>query len=367
MTPRTLLLAALLLGAGCGGGTPARPKTGDLAPLLVPGSGEPARISAPEVRKDPLTEAMDLLKRSKADPFNADLKARVAEAFLGLARDAADRGDPARAKAYFAVVREADPQNEEARRALAGEAVPMESLGLNVVGVVEEAEDPSGLRIGTYHFSVRISGPAMARSADRVVNILEEAYLKVCGAMGANPDGKVPVILYTDREFHDTTGLPPWVGGAYNGTIHLPVANLEISNPLVRRVITHEFVHAFNFQVSRGACPTWLDEGLAQYFEEPRPALRTDDLLGAASAGALPDLSSPSFLLGSREDTGLLYAISHAAVRYLVHRASLAAVSSFLQRLGAGEDLRQAFQDTFLFPYARLQADTLAWLPSSSR
>jgi hypothetical protein len=363
----TILLASFLLWTGCGGEAPARPKAEDLAPLIVPVSNEPVRVPAPEIKRDPLVEAMDLLKKFKADPSDAALKTRVAEAFLRLARDAADRGDKAKAKAYWGIVMQADPQNGEARKALAAGTAGPESLGLNVVGSVEEAENPSGLRMGTYHFSVRISGPAQARTADQVVNILEEAYLKVCGAMGANPDGKVPVVLYTDREFHDTTGLPPWVGGAYNGIIHLPVAGLDVSNSLVRKVIVHEFVHAFNFQVSQGACPTWLDEGLAQYFEEPRPPVRSDHLLDSASAGTLPDLASPSFLLGSREDTGLLYTMSLAAVRYLVQRASLGAVSSFLQKLGSGEELQQAFQDTFLFPYARLQADTLAWLPSSSR
>jgi len=243
---------------------------------------------------DPLREAMDLLKKWRAEPERPDLKKRVAEAFLGLARSAAEKGEPEKSRGYLKVVAEADPGNAEAAKALAGAETALPSAGLNVEGSMEEAPDTGGMHVGTYHFSVKISGPALARTGEAVVNVLEDAYVKVCGAMGVNPDGKIPVVLYTDREFHDTTGLPPWVGGAYNGTLHLPMAGADIQNPLVKKVIVHEFVHAFNFQVSKGRCPTWLDEGLAQYFEAPRPPVDAAFLLRTSAAGNLPDLSSPS-------------------------------------------------------------------------
>ena len=224
-----------------------------------------------------------------------------------------------------------------------------------------------GLRMGTYHFSVRISGGRAARSAEAVVGVLEEAYLRVCAAMAVNPDGKVPVILYTDREFRTGTGLPEWVAGAYDGTIHLPMAGIDVAAPRTRNVIVHEFVHAFNHQVSKGRCPLWLEEGLAQYFEDPRPTVDPRALADAIGRGGLPPLTSPSFLSAGREQATLLYRAALAAVLYLEDRASLAAVSTFLQALGSGVPEGQAFQETFLFPYDRLQGDLLAWLERKSR
>ena len=315
---------------------------------------------------DPLREAIVLLKKWRAEPESRDLKSRVAEAFLNLARSATEKGEQEKARGYFRIVVEADPGNAEAAKALAAAGTPLPSAGLNVEASMGEAGDTGGMRVGTYHFSVKVSGPALARTGDAVVNVLEDAYLKVCGAMGVNPDGKIPVVLYTNREFHDTTGLPPWVGGAYNGTLHLPMAGADIQQPLVRKVIVHEFVHAFNFQVSKGRCPTWLDEGLAQYFEAPRPAVDAPFLMRTAASGNLPDLSSPSFLIGSRETTASLYQMSLAAVLYLEKRASLSAISTFLQKLADADDPRGAFQETFLFPYGELQSATLRSLGRDS-
>jgi hypothetical protein len=364
--PRLLCAAALGVLLSCGG-PPADPQARDLAPLIIPSVNAPGPSTASMAPLDPLREAMDLLKQWRAEPGRKDVRNRVAEAFLGLARAAAEKGDQEKARGYFKIAAEADPGNAEAARALAGAGTPPTTAGLHVEVTVDEIPDTGGMHVGTYHFSVKISGPALARTGDAVVIVLEDAYVKVCGAMGVNPDGKIPVVLYTDREFHDTTGLPPWVGGAYNGTLHLPMAGANIQNPLVKKVIVHEFVHAFNFQVSGGACPTWLDEGLAQYFEAPRPAVDASFLLRVSASGNLPDLSSPSFLIGTRETTASLYQMSLAAVLYLEKRASLSAISAFLQKLAGASDPREAFQETFLFPYAELQSAVLKQMEKGAR
>jgi hypothetical protein len=80
----------------------------------------------------------------------------------------------------------------------------------------------------------------------------------------------------------------------------------------------------------------------------------------------ISDLSSPSFLIGSRETTASLYQMSLAAVLYLEKRASLSAISTFLQKLADADDPRGAFQETFLFPYGELQSATLRSLGRDS-
>jgi hypothetical protein len=321
-------------------------------------------------------EAMALLRAHKADPSDAGAKARAVQAFLALERDARNRGEEEAARSYHRTAFDLDPLAAQAAAELDAPApspsVPDPEPLLDSVAAAPPSGHPEpaaldGLRLGTYHFSVRISGTRAARSAEAVIGVLEEAYLKVCGAMAVNPDGKVPVVLYTDREFREQTGLPAWVGGAYDGTIHLPLAGLDLSRPAARSVIIHEFVHAFNHQVARGRCPLWLDEGLAQYFEEPRRRLDLHALSAAAMSGGLPPLASPSFLVGGHEQASTLYQLALAAVLCLEDRSSIAAVSTFLQALGSGAAAPQAFQDTFLFPYDRLQAELTAWLERKSR
>ena len=368
------LLAALLLLTACAGPEPASPQKTRALPSTP---AEESPTAAPDPTPDPLMAAMALLKAAKDDPQDTAAARRAAEAFLALERGARERGETEAAARYQAVAAELDPfaalpADEEPDAPPEGPLIETVTVQVAPAAAGQAAgpEEPlpmDGLRLGTHHFSVKISGTRAARSAEAVVGVLEEAYLKVCGAMAVNPDGKVPVVLYTDREFHAETGLPSWVGGAYNGTIHLPMAGLDVSRPSARNVIVHEFVHAFNHQVAKGRCPLWLEEGLAQYFEDPRPPLDTKALAAAARGGGLPSLTSPSFLSGGQGQAATLYQMAQAAVLYLEDRASLAAVSSFLQALGSGTPAPQAFQETFLFPYDRLQGDLLQWLEKRNR
>ncbi len=350
---RRLLPPALLLAIACGAPPPAAPR-----PSAAPPPAAVEAEGAGDEERDPILEAMALLKAARDDPGDGEARRLAVEAFLALERDARERGEIEAAGRYRAVAADLAPPEGEA-------GVPAwEDPGPALDAVVPH-EPPApldGLRLGTHHFTVRISGAGAARSAEAVVGILEEAYLTVCGAMAANPDGKVPVILYTDREFREETGLPEWVGGAYDGTIHLPLAGLDPTAPRARNVVVHEFVHAFNFQVAGGRCPLWLDEGLAQYFEAPRPRMDARALSAAARGGGLPPLTAPSFLMGGPAQAATLYQMALSAVLCLEERASLAALSSFLQSLGTGTPAREAFGETFLFPYDRLQDEVAAWL-----
>jgi len=359
-----MLLAALFLLAACAG--PAPTSTRPVPPPAPPAEEESA---APTPTADPLIEAMALLKAAKDAPQDGEAGQKAAAAFLALERDARLRGNTEAAGRYHQVAADLDPLAAEAA-ARGAEETPKEpdpATAKETAGAPATDAPMDGLRLGTYHFSVRISGTRAARSAEAVIGVLEEAYLKVCGAMAANPDGKVPVVLYTDREFREETGLPEWVGGAYNGTIHLPLAGLNVSDPRARSVIVHEFVHAFNHQVAGGRCPLWLDEGLAQYFEDPRPRIDVAALLAASRQGGLPPITSPSFIAGGQGQASLLYPMALSAVLCLEDRASLAAVSTFLQALGTGTPVPQAFQGTFLFPYDGLQEETIQWLEHKKR
>jgi hypothetical protein len=364
--PGLLLLLAL---AACAGPQPAKPKQ-----AAVPTPAPVEATPAPSIPSDPLLAAMALLKAAKDSPHDPAVARRAASAFLALERDARARGEEETAGRYHAVAAGLDPLVAEAGEAepaapLPGPALEAVEAGGKSDRSTNSGKEPplDGLQLGTYHFSVRISGTGAARSAEAVIRVLEEAYLRVCGAMAVNPDGRVPVVLYTDREFRERTGLPEWVGGAYDGTIHLPLFGLDLSRPQARNVIVHEFVHAFNHQVGRGRAPLWLDEGLAQYFEEPRRRPDCAALAAAADRGGLPALTSPNFLLGGHTQASTLYQLALSAVLCLEDRSSLAAVSAFLQALGSGAAAPQAFQDTFLFPYDRLQAETVAWARRKAR
>ena len=73
------------------------------------------------------------------------------------------------------------------------------------------------------HFTILFEGPPDQPRAARVAEILEAAYWRIGGAIGAYPASVVQVVLYTRDQFRDITQSPAWAGGAYDGSIRVPV------------------------------------------------------------------------------------------------------------------------------------------------
>jgi hypothetical protein len=94
------------------------------------------------------------------------------------------------------------------------------------------------------HFRVLFEGPADEALARRAVEMLEAAYWRVGGALGAYPTQTITVVLYTQEQFRDVTRSPEWSGGTYDGRIRIPVRGALGSPAELERVLVHEFVHA---------------------------------------------------------------------------------------------------------------------------
>ena len=87
----------------------------------------------------------------------------------------------------------------------------------------------------------------------------------------SRPSGPVTVVLQTAKAFYDTTRAPGWVAAWNDGTIRVPVAGLERPTPGLVRVLRHELAHSFVASRTGANCPTWLQEGLAQWLEGGDP------------------------------------------------------------------------------------------------
>ncbi len=226
-----------------------------------------------------------------------------------------------------------------------------------------QEEKIEGLHLSLSKFDVQISGLSQAPQADKVLMIMDNAFMKICGELAATPEDKIKVILYTDREFYDLTKVPPWIGGFYDGKIHLPIANSDPNSQFFERVVVHELVHAILSNISNNQCPRWLHEGLAQYFEgasiENYKALsRSLDL------AELQPLDSYYFLSGNSPYIDIEYELSLLAVEYLLTRSSMATISQFLSKLSIGVPENKAFYDTFLLPYREFDKTVREYLNS---
>lgn len=120
----------------------------------------------------------------------------------------------------------------------------------------------------TRHFKVRFEGPGDAYMANRILDILEDAYASVGLALGQYPDKVVETILYTQQQFFDVTQSPAWAGGIFDGKVRLPVAGTEPDPADLRRIVTHEYVHAaIALATAPAVAPTWFHEGVAMNLE----------------------------------------------------------------------------------------------------
>lgn len=189
-------------------------------------------------------------------------------------------------------------------------------------------------------FNILFEGPEQRVVADRVLAVLESAYVRVGKALNTYPPQTITAILYSKEQFRDITRAPGWAGGAYDGRIRIPVLGAMRTPGDLDRIVTHEFVHAVIESVAPRGVPTWLNEGLATYFEPTDHSWLQQRLRLATSVIPLSTLES-SFSQFDGSDALLAYAESWVAARVLVERLG-ANFPVFLQYVGNGTSVEQA-------------------------
>ena len=189
-------------------------------------------------------------------------------------------------------------------------------------------------------FSVLFEGPAQQPIADRVAASLEAAYVRIGKALNAYPSETITAILYTKEQFRDITKSPNWAAGAYDGRIRIPVLGALHAPAELDRVVTHEFVHALVRSVAPRGVPTWLNEGLATYFEPADHRWAQQRLRAAPSLIPLARLEQRFGDFDGDEAT-LAYAESMVAAQVLIERLG-PNFPVFLEYVGNGTSVEQS-------------------------
>jgi hypothetical protein len=187
--------------------------------------------------------------------------------------------------------------------------------------------------------------------ADRVLSVLEDAYNQVGRDFGAYPESRVPIILYTGKDYREITGSPGWSGGQYDGKIRLPVGGMSELTPQIRSVLFHEYTHVVVRELTKGNCPVWLNEGLAEIegrreYNPPLTALQQS----AATGALLPfNTLAGSFATLQGKNVNLAYQQSYSLVSYMVSAYGWHTTKALLTALGEGLSFEaaatQAYRD----------------------
>ena len=205
----------------------------------------------------------------------------------------------------------------------------------------------------TSHFLTKYEGREKIEAGKIVLRILEDAYGEIGRALQYYPSNEIQVILYSSQQFQEVTDAPGWSGGIYDGKIRIPIGGIEQETPGLRRLLYHEYTHAAVRAIAP-RCPTWLNEGLAQYFEGREVDARQQEALKRTSeAGKLPLLSNleGSFMGLNGNQAGYAYLFSLSAVRHMIDRYGMYRVKTVLEELGQGADTGKALGAGLLVSY----------------
>jgi len=200
----------------------------------------------------------------------------------------------------------------------------------------------------TGHFLTKYEGRQKIETGRIVLRILEDAYSDVGRELIYYPDLEIQVILYSGQQFKEVTDAPGWSGGLYDGKIRLPIGGITKESPGLRKLLYHEYTHAVVRAITP-RCPTWLNEGLAQYFEGRQIDSHQKQILQKiVRAGKVPSLKKleGSFTGLASNQAHNAYLISLSAVRYLIDSYGIFRVKGILDELARGADIGNSLSRT---------------------
>jgi tetratricopeptide (TPR) repeat protein len=208
------------------------------------------------------------------------------------------------------------------------------------------------------HFTLKYEGKQTSDSLRQaIIATLESEYDDLVRDLGVAPRNSIPVILYTDQAFFDVTHAPSWSGAVNDGKLRIPIDGMTTVTPELARVLKHELAHSFINQLSRGHCPQWLNEGIAQAMEPKSVSShghRLAQLFQAQQEIPLNALEG-SFMRFSPLEAILAYDESLAAVEYINDTYGMSDLRRILERLGEGSSTEAALRATIHSDYGQLQ------------
>ena len=208
---------------------------------------------------------------------------------------------------------------------------------------------------------------SLRASEDRILQILDAADQEFRESFGADPlatTGKrLRVVFYRREQFDQVTGLGHWAGGVFDGTVRVPVENLrrQLTTGALERVLRHELLHAFVSAVGGTRVPGWLNEGLAQWVEQPdRRSMAVAAARQRLERQVLFPLSELRRGLSTWEDADAIaraYAQSLALADWIVVHHGESVLFAMVQACGKNSTPEQAFAKRAGFELALVVQD----------
>lgn len=220
-------------------------------------------------------------------------------------------------------------------------------------------------RDSSLHFDLSYDGSKsdLLHGAHRLLAELERAYVDFGELFVALPveEGRprIQVVLYDREQFGSVTGLDDWAGGAFDGTVRIPVEDLAAEEARLRSVLRHELAHAFVREVGGPRVPGWLNEGVAQWLEgdTARAVARARARLSGAALFPLDQLGGTLAAWKDREAIALAYAQSLAFCAHLADAYGERIVVHLVKDCAEGSTPEETFRRLLGFDLAAALTD----------
>lgn len=221
------------------------------------------------------------------------------------------------------------------------------------------------------HFIVKYRS-SDSEYAGLVLVSAERFYKPVADKYGFSPGAKIPVIVYpTKKELNASFG---WsanesaMGVYWAGSIRIlsPAAWVaEKDHGEMMEVFTnsgpmaHELTHLVVDYATRGNCPRWFTEGLAQYEEYRLTGFRFNG--GAGGTGEFYPLAGMDREFDSLPDQSLAYRESLSAVEYIVAVHGEGALHEMIDGLSKGWPVSKVMEDALGVRISEFEQNWRTW------
>jgi len=200
------------------------------------------------------------------------------------------------------------------------------------------------------HFQLSFAdGGQTATLATVILETLEDAYAELGSELAYYPDVRVPVLLYSRKDFSAVTNSPDWAGAVYDGKIRLPVGGMHHMTDQLAAVLYHEYMHVIVHYLTNRHVPVWLNEGLAELAGRRIYALPLEDLHRASEARKFIswDVLSEPFTGLADNKVRLAYEQSYSLVHFMVDQFGWHKMTELLEKLGKRQDWQTAIADVY--------------------
>jgi hypothetical protein len=213
----------------------------------------------------------------------------------------------------------------------------------------------------TFHYE---GGKTPERLRQQIVQVMEAHYDDLVRDLNIAPR-QISVSLYSNQAYFDVTQAPAWSAAMNDGKIRIPISGLTEVSPELSRVLKHELSHSFINQLTRGRCPQWLNEGVAQVMEGKSVARFGGHTLAVIYARhqQIPLYAlEGSFVKLDRGAAQVAYAEGLATVEYIRDTYGISDVQRVLARIGDGSSTETALRTTVHAGYGDLEEEVNQYL-----